>query len=114
MAATQVEAPTTSAQPGPRLGDPVIDVASVRAICPYLNTANAGWRRAIASRDHRCGAVDPPAQLTFEKQRGLCLLSEHERCATFVAATALRGSLAAGWGVSPPPAIRRRPGRPAR
>jgi nucleoid-associated protein YgaU len=59
------------------------------AVCPYLLAAGGEWRSASASRDHRCHAVAPPAILTTEKQRRLCLVAEHTGCSTYRAATAV-------------------------
>lgn len=56
-------------------------------VCPYLLSADGAWRSASASREHRCTAVAPPSPLAAEKQRRLCLTSNHISCATFVAAT---------------------------
>jgi hypothetical protein len=62
----------------------------VDRICPYL-TAEAGtWRSASVAREHRCGAVNPPAPLRSEKQRRLCLTAEHATCVSFHAAQAAR------------------------
>ena len=90
MAATTGERPvaSTAGTHGPAMDSPV-DAAGVRFLCPYLETEKGLWRSAFASKDHRCGAVDPPALLTVEKQRALCLRPEHERCATYLAAAAL-------------------------
>jgi LysM repeat protein len=44
------------------------------------------WRSAAGLRDQRCGAVAPPAPLTIEKQRRLCVTAEHLACSTFIAA----------------------------
>src|SRR5689334_17945895 len=41
--------------------------------CPYLEVAGERWRHATPSRDHRCTAIRPPAPLTVDKQRRLCL-----------------------------------------
>lgn len=57
------------------------------AVCPYLLAADAGWRSANASRDHRCHAVAPAALLASDKQRRLCLVAEHTDCSTYRAAT---------------------------
>ena len=57
--------------------------------CPYLVAADATWRGSQPTRDHRCGATQPPAALAIAKQRDLCLTSTHVNCATFVAAQAL-------------------------
>jgi LysM repeat protein len=68
--------------------------AAVAAICPYLRAADASWRAATPSRDHRCTAVSPPAPLTTDKQRRLCLVAEHLDCSTYVAATSARSAAA--------------------
>jgi LysM repeat protein len=60
------------------------------AICPYLASADGSWRSTTAAREHRCGAVSPPALLAAEKQRRLCLTDDHLRCATYEAARAAR------------------------
>jgi LysM repeat protein len=59
-------------------------------LCPYLAALDGGWRSASVARDHRCGAVAPPAILAAEKQRRLCLTTEYPTCATFEAARAAR------------------------
>jgi LysM repeat protein len=61
---------------------PVTDV-----VCPYLLAEDRAWRASSPARDHRCTAVVPPAPLTTDKQRRLCLVAEHRSCATFQAAT---------------------------
>ena len=60
------------------------------AICPYLAAADGSWRSTTVAREHRCGAVTPPAPLAAEKQRRLCLTADYETCATFEAARAAR------------------------
>jgi LysM repeat protein len=65
--------------------------------CPYLTSAGGSWRLASPSRDHRCGAVDPPAAQPTDKQRRHCLSPDHLDCSIFRAArTARATSLAAG------------------
>jgi len=59
-------------------------------VCPYLAAADGGWRSSTVAREHRCGAVDPPAPLAAEKQRRLCLTHDHVICATYDAARAAR------------------------
>ena len=59
-------------------------------VCPYLATADGGWRSSTVSREHRCRAVAPPAPLAAEKQRRLCLTADYPTCATFEAARAAR------------------------
>jgi LysM repeat protein len=63
---------------------------SLTRVCPYLATADGGWRSSTVSRDHRCRAVSPPAPLAAEKQRRLCLTGDYPTCATFEAARAAR------------------------
>ncbi len=61
-------------------------------ICPFL-MADGGWRAAVPAREHRCSAVEPPARLATDKQRRLCLTSDHMGCATFVAAREARAGM---------------------
>lgn len=68
-----------------------IPVPAVDAACPYLLAADGAWRSSGPSREHRCSAVVPPAALAPDKQRRLCLVPEHQRCATFLAATGQDG-----------------------
>ena len=63
-------------------------------LCPYLATTEGTWRSSTAVREHRCIAVSPPVPLALDKQRRLCLVADHETCATFAAATAARPSYA--------------------
>ena len=62
----------------------------VTRICPYLSAADGAWRSTTVAREHRCGAVAPPAPLATEKQRRLCLTPDYPSCATFEAARAAR------------------------
>jgi hypothetical protein len=80
--------PETRPSP-PVVDDPGVDRTMAR-ICPYLAAADGGWRSSTAAREHRCGAVTPPAQLAAEKQRRLCLTADHVTCATYEAARAAR------------------------
>lgn len=66
--------------------------ATTDTICPYLLADGGAWRSSTATRAHRCAAVTPPALLTTDKQRRLCLTTGHGSCATFVAARSLRGA----------------------
>jgi LysM repeat protein len=59
-------------------------------MCPYLAAVDGAWRSSTVAREHRCGAVTPPAQLAAEKQRRLCLTADHRSCATYEAARAAR------------------------
>lgn len=61
-------------------------------ICPFLLSADGGWRSVSPVREHRCTAVSPAAPLAAEKQRRLCLTPEHMTCATYLAAGAARAA----------------------
>jgi LysM repeat protein len=69
--------------------DPMVDRPATQ-ICPYLAAADGTWRSSTVAREHRCGAVSPPAVLATEKQRRLCLTPDFAGCATFEAARAAR------------------------
>ena len=75
---------------------------STEAVCPYLMAASGGWRSASPHREHRCGAVDPAASLTADKQRRLCLSLAHQTCSTYGAA---RGARAAAIAPGVDPAV---------
>jgi LysM repeat protein len=49
-------------------------------------SADGRWRASTPTRDHRCTVVTPPAILAADKQRRLCLSSEHTTCSTYLAA----------------------------
>ncbi|HET9519484.1 MAG TPA: LysM peptidoglycan-binding domain-containing protein [Candidatus Limnocylindrales bacterium] len=68
---------------------------TIAEICPYLTAASGAWRSVTPHREHRCGAVDPPAPLSSEKQRRLCLAIEHAECPAFRAARASRAAMLA-------------------
>jgi hypothetical protein len=92
---TDHEAAPEPGHADPREADPdapSVDpaVRALRDICPFLLAADGGWRAADATGQHRCTAAFPPAQLTTEKQRRLCLTPDHDTCATFVAALEAR------------------------
>jgi hypothetical protein len=76
--------------PEPPPGRPPIE-----EICPYLAASGGAWRSFAPHRDHRCGAVDPPALLSADKQRRLCLSVNHGACSTFRAARASRAAMLA-------------------
>ena len=80
----QVRNLPTAVPPGSVTGRPVT------RICPYLAAADGAWRSTTVAREHRCGAVAPPAPLATEKQRRLCLTPDYATCATFEAARAAR------------------------
>jgi LysM repeat protein len=71
-------------------------------VCPYLMAESGGWRSASPNREHRCGAVDPPAPLSADKQRRLCLTLAHQTCPTYGAA---RGARAAAIAPGVDPAV---------
>jgi LysM repeat protein len=68
---------------------------AIEEICPYLLSSSGMWRSATANRAHRCGAVQPPGLLTTDKQRRLCLTTDHGSCGAFRAARASRAALLA-------------------
>jgi LysM repeat protein len=74
----------------PPVPDDVKFEPGVSGVCPYLAAADGAWRSVSVAREHRCGAVAPPAALAAEKQRLLCLTSDHMGCATYEAARASR------------------------
>jgi LysM repeat protein len=76
-------------RPAAAVPDPVVD-RTLSQVCPYLVAADGLWRSSTVAREHRCGAVAPPALLAAEKQRRLCLTAEHTTCTTFEAARAAR------------------------
>ena len=78
--------------PGRRAAPETLVRADPAEICPFLMAASGGWRLAVPSREHRCGAVNPPSPLSPQKQTRLCLTEGHLRCATFLAAGAARES----------------------
>jgi LysM repeat protein len=69
---------------------------AVAAMCPYLTASGGSWRMATPSRDHRCGAVDPPAPQATDKQRRHCLSDDHVECPIFRAARSARAATLAG------------------
>ena len=60
------------------------DQAATRG-CPFLVAEGGGYRLGTPSREHRCGAFNPPTSLAPEKQARLCLTSTHTGCPTYVA-----------------------------
>jgi len=87
--------PTTSVDarevdlPRPSVGGSQPDLANPRG-CPFLVADVGGWRLAMPSREHRCGAFSPPAPLSPEKQARLCLTPAHTSCATYLASVTAR------------------------
>jgi len=72
------------------------DIPAVSDVCPLLQAVDGGWRSAYASRDHRCWATTPAAQLAVAKQRQLCLVPAHAGCTTYLAAEGTWSELPAG------------------
>ena len=95
--ADPLPAPASPADPLPAAGRAARrrGAAAVSNVCPLLQSHDGAWRSADASRDHRCWAITPAAQLTLDKQRQLCLTPAYAGCATFTAA-------AGGWVDSAP------------
>jgi LysM repeat protein len=91
-----VEEPPESGR-APDLPDATETLArpAIEEICPYLLSSSGTWRSATANRAHRCGAVQPPGLLTTDKQRRLCLTTDHGSCGAFRAARASRAALLA-------------------
>lgn len=86
--------PESGAQPEPSSAEPAhagatADVTLPRG-CPFLIAEGGGWRFDLPAREHRCGAVSPPAPLSPEKQSRLCLTPAHASCATYLASTTAR------------------------
>jgi LysM repeat protein len=107
MAIPVSEPPESPPTPEPEAGAraiprraPDANAPGVREVCPYLAAAGGAWRSASPHREHRCRAVEPPAQLSSDKQRRLCLSVEHAGCPTFRAARASRAAMLAP-GVDP-------------
>jgi LysM repeat protein len=69
---------------------------AVSGTCPYLTSSGGSFRSANPSRDHRCGAMDPPTPQPTDKQRKHCLSPDHVDCPTFRAARAARTATLAG------------------
>jgi LysM repeat protein len=78
------------APPDPTAADDLRPSKPLPRLCPYLAAVDGSWRSATVAREHRCGAVAPPAVLAAEKQRRLCLTPDYPTCATFEAARAAR------------------------
>lgn len=86
-------------QADPPASHPTVPTASapspdLPSLCPYLGTPEGTWRSSSPAREHRCNAVTPPVPLAVEKQRRLCLVADHQDCATYGAAVAARPSYA--------------------
>ena len=78
------------ARPAPPASGEARPARPFSGVCPYLAAVDGEWRSSTVAREHRCGAVAPPAPLAAEKQRRLCLTHDHVICATYDAARAAR------------------------
>jgi hypothetical protein len=65
---------------------------ALAAICPYLLAEDGTWRAAEPMREHRCTAVRPPAPLSDDTQRRLCLAEAHVTCPDYLSARQRRAS----------------------
>jgi hypothetical protein len=102
-----VSVPTEDLGARDRASDVGIDEPAAPAwldLCPYLRDASGEWRAIAATTDHRCTAVAPPAPVTLQTQRSLCLVAAHVDCPVY--RDAREGRAGAAGSV--------RPSRPAR
>jgi hypothetical protein len=83
---------------GPLLADATTVVAG---LCPYLLAEGGVWRASRPATEHRCHAVRPPALLTGEQQRRLCLVAAHTGCPSFIDARQRHDQVLADAGVHP-------------
>ena len=68
------DAPTNiEGSPDPAPSDPDAPPERIHQVCPYLQGEGGGWRSLQPTRDHRCAAMQPPAEPAVVKQRDLCL-----------------------------------------
>jgi hypothetical protein len=88
MSAIAEEPPEPKTSAAVRSDRPAIDREHGLDVCPFLRSRDGAWASAFASRDLRCWAVVPAAQLSPQKQRDLCVSSAHASCATFMTAEA--------------------------
>lgn len=91
MADTDAASVDATPAPSPAPTAVVEDLDTPRG-CPFLLAEGGGWRLDTPTRDHRCGAVSPPAALSPEKQARLCLTARHTTCSTYLASMSARGS----------------------
>ncbi len=74
--------------------------ADVAGVCRYLLIPGSGVRYGRPERDHRCVAVRPHESPAQDKQRRLCLTSDHVTCAAFLAARQRRMAMLGESGLS--------------
>jgi LysM repeat protein len=85
--------PTTEPAPARAGASSVaLDLQGGLGVCPFLRSRDGGWSSVHPSRDLRCWAVDPAAQLAAQKQRQLCVTAGHTSCATYAAAVLVDGA----------------------
>jgi LysM repeat protein len=72
----------------------------VPPVCRYLLIPGSGVRYGRPERDHRCLAVRPHEAPAQDKQRRLCLTSDHVTCPAFLAARQRRIAMLADSGIS--------------
>jgi hypothetical protein len=82
----------------PREPPPLSAPEVVGATCPYLTSVGGSWRQATPTREHRCGALDPPAPQPTDKQRRHCLSTDHVDCSIFRASRAARAATLSSIG----------------
>ena len=75
-------------------------------ICPFL-LADSAWRSASPAKEHRCLALGSDLPLALDKQKRLCLTSQHRSCPAY--ATALGLAHGADEATSLTAALPRRP-----
>lgn len=84
------------------------------AICPFLRARDGSWRSASPAREHRCWALEPPAELAVLTQQRLCLVRAHDGCERFRHARELRAAVLARERAGPkdaPPVAATAPAR---
>lgn len=64
----------------------------LQVICPFLRARDGSWRSASPAREHRCWAMDPPAELPVLTQQRLCLVRAHDGCERLLHARELRAA----------------------
>ena len=71
--------------------------------CPFVLVPEGEWRAAQPIREHRCTAARPPAPLTQEKQRRLCLEPAFTACPAYSEALRRRDEVLASAGLAGAP-----------
>jgi hypothetical protein len=75
-------------------------------ICPFL-LADSAWRSASPAKEHRCLALGADLPLALDKQKRLCLTSEHRSCPAYTTAVGVADG--ADEATSPKAGLPRRP-----